>query len=360
MESQHKPWPPVPAQGGAKITGTPVSDMATQGVTTGTATCVPAQASAPQAVPSCLGDCAPIHPRMEITDSRQGERDLPAASGGGVSQPFVESSIEGGRSDVATSEEEALLAHEEGVQAEASGGAAHEEGAEAGTSGGGNKRKAGRTPPQGGKKKNKKKAKRTYDPEATDPFERAQADNLLAVILFRDHPYRALTHGDQEQVKAELMTLLSETAGGDLVPTFEGTRNRHGRLNVACSTRESYDWLCNAVNQITIHGDNTDGLALRCIPFGSEPKLVRAEVYLSGTPVTRDRFLRILGGQNRNLFTDRWVLKHQANTPKGQLLVWGIDLDSVAALEAVNMQPHFGLGRVTFRVSRDQTQAEES
>ena len=352
MESHSKLRPPAPAQGGAKITGTPVSDMATQGVTTGTATCVPARASASQAVSSCLSDCDPttIHLRMETTDSPRGERDLPAASGSGVSQPpeegeLAETSQEEEGSDVGITEEETLLAPVEE--------------AKEGTSGGANKRKAASTHPQGGKQKQKKKAKRTGGPEATDPFQRAQADNLLAVIYFRDHPYRELTHSDQEQVKTELMARLCDAADMDSVPTFEGTRSRHGRLDVACSTLASYEWLHNVVNQITIHGDTPEGTALQCVPFGSEPKLVRAEVYLSGPPVSRDRFLRILSGQNRNLRTDRWVFKHQAKTPKGQLLVWGIDSDSVAALEAVDMHPHFGLGRVTFRVSRDQPKTDD-
>ena len=88
MESHNKLRPPVPAQGGAEITGTPVSDMAT---------CAPARASALQAVPSCLSDCDPttIHLRMEITDSPRGERDLPAASGGRVSQPPEEGELVG-------------------------------------------------------------------------------------------------------------------------------------------------------------------------------------------------------------------------------------------------------------------------
>jgi len=108
-----------------------------------------------------------------------------------------------------------------------------------------------------------------------------------------------------------------------------------------------------------ILGDIPEGTALRCVPFENEPKLVRAEVYLSGPPIPWDRLLRILSGQKRNLHTAHWVLKHQANTPKGQLLVWGTDSDSVAALEAVDMHPLFALGRVTFRVSRDQTKTED-
>ena len=38
----------------------------------------------------------------------------------------------------------------------------------------------------------------------------------------------------------------------------------------------------------------------------------------------------------------------------------GIDQESCAALEAVNYQPFFGLGRVTFRVSQRQTGAKDS
>jgi len=88
-------------------------------------------------------------------------------------------------------------------------------------------------------------------------------------------------------------------------------------------------------------------------------KRTKAEVYLSGPPVSRDRFLRILSGQNRSLRTDCWVLKNQAKMLKGQLLVWDIDSDSVAALETVDMHPYFGLGRVTFKVSRDQPKTED-
>jgi len=52
------------------------------------------------------------------------------------------------------------------------------------------------------------------------------------------------------------------------------------------------------------------------------------------------------------LHTDRWVLRHQQATNRGQLMIWGIDEESRVALEAVNFQPHFGLGCVTFRVAR--------
>ena len=209
-------------------------------------------------------------------------------------------------------------------------------------------------PPQG-----KKKKKNKQGPDREDPFTRAAKVNLLAVILFQDHPYQPLTQADQERVKSLLVGRLDELAGEGTVPIFEGMRNRHGQLQVACSDQQSFVWLTTTIRQLTIAGVNTEEeQRLTCVPFGQEPRLVRAEVYLSGNPVHKDRFRRILGGQNKFLKTDRWVLKHEAKTPKGQLLVWGIDLDSVSALEAINFQPHFGLGRVTFRVSKDPPQED--
>jgi len=41
----------------------------------------------------------------------------------------------------------------------------------------------------------------------------------------------------------------------------------------------------------------------------------------------------------------------------GKLLVWGIDKDSAAAIEAADNRLFFGLGLVTFKVSRDADQS---
>jgi len=82
---------------------------------------------------------------------------------------------------------------------------------------------------------------------------------------------------------------------------------------------------------------------------------------ISGTPPDVPRFTTFLR-QNVGLFTDRWVLRHRqtfprgATTPKGVLMVWHVDQDSVQALAALDFQPYFGLGRVTFRVAQTQHQ----
>ena len=118
------------------------------------------------------------------------------------------------------------------------------------------------------------------------------------------------------------------------------------------------DWLRSTVNYLTVNVSE-DGGASRQRPLAlvtpSEiPKLIRAEVYVSGTPPSE--FTTFLKRQNIGLFTDRWVLRHRQTTPKGAFMVWHVDPESIRALEAIDFQPYFGLGRVTFRVARAQHQ----
>jgi len=95
------------------------------------------------------------------------------------------------------------------------------------------------------------------------------------------------------------------------------------------------------------------------VPRSEVPKLLRAEVYISGPPLGVPKFITLIKAQNKGRHTDRWVLRHQQTTAEGQLLVRGIDQESASALEAVNNQPHLGLGRVTFRVSRLRAEGED-
>jgi len=80
------------------------------------------------------------------------------------------------------------------------------------------------------------------------------------------------------------------------------------------------------------------------------PRILRAEVFVSGPPLGVPNFLTLIQSQNKTLHTERWVLRHQQSTDKGQFFVWGIDQESAWAIAAKNNQPHFGLGHITFRV----------
>jgi len=99
-------------------------------------------------------------------------------------------------------------------------------------------------------------------------------------------------------------------------------------------------------------------LCLRLATPDDVPKLSRAEVFITGEPPGEHRFLKNLQAQNPGLHTDRWVLKHHQETSNSQLLVFGIDPDSVAALATTDYHAYFRLGRVTFRVAQTPARSE--
>ena len=87
------------------------------------------------------------------------------------------------------------------------------------------------------------------------------------------------------------------------------------------------------------------------------PKLIRAAVYAPGAPSAPD-FLELIQGQNRFLFTERWVLRHRQIVGNSTLFVYGIDSDSACILAGINYSAHYALGRVTFQVARAQARSE--
>ena len=98
-------------------------------------------------------------------------------------------------------------------------------------------------------------------------------------------------------------------------------------------------------------------LLLTLVKPAEVPKLMRAEVYVPGAPLGVTKFLRLLAGQNRGLWVERWAVRHQKTTANGQLLVFGIEEDLASSLLAADNQVYVGLDRVTFRVSRGTAQS---
>ena len=132
------------------------------------------------------------------------------------------------------------------------------------------------------------------------------------------------------------------------MPTFQESGIRHNRFHLSFTNRESYEWLRATVDSMVVRVEGGNDLPLKLVPASEVPQLLRAEVYISGPPPGVPKFLTLVKAQNKGLHTDRWVLRHQQSTSKGQLLIWGIDQESCAALDAVTYQSFFGLGRVTF------------
>jgi len=110
-------------------------------------------------------------------------------------------------------------------------------------------------------------------------------------------------------------------------------------------------WLEDTVGSFSIEGDGKGKtLALELVPASEVPRLLRAKVFVSGPPLGFPNFLTLIQSQNKTLHTERGGFQHQQSTDKGRFFVWGIDQESACAIAAKNNQPHFGLGRITFRV----------
>jgi len=214
------------------------------------------------------------------------------------------------------------------------------------------------TPPQDTKKK--KKAKRGTSVAAS--FAQAEKDDLLGIVLVRDNPYQTFTRAEMAQVKTELGRQVDAVidAGEKLIPRFTDCGMRNSRLTLSCADRKSFEWLKTILDNLEV-GEG-DGRLRLCLATPDEvPKLTRAEVFIiTGDPPGVPRFLRNIQAQNPGLHTERWALKHQQQTASSQLLVFGIDPESVAALAANDYHAFFRLGRVTFKVAQTPVRSDDT
>jgi len=87
-----------------------------------------------------------------------------------------------------------------------------------------------------------------------------------------------------------------------------------------------------AVADITVPSEEDVSLnhQLQLVTSSEVPKLLRAEVYVSGPPPGVPRFWKLLKGHNAGLHTDRWLLPHQQSTSYGMLMVRNTDQESAA------------------------------
>ena len=94
--------------------------------------------------------------------------------------------------------------------------------------------------------------------------------------------------------------------------------------------------MLTTVDSLVVHGQGGNDLSLKLVSASEVAQLLRAKVYIWGPPLGVPKFLTLVKAQNKGLHTERWLLWHQQSTPKGQLLIWGIDQKSCADLETVN------------------------
>jgi len=70
------------------------------------------------------------------------------------------------------------------------------------------------------------------------------------------------------------------------IPQFQESGVRHGRFHITCSDEYSYRWLQTTVDSMTFPSeeDGKDDYHLKLVTSSEVPKLLRAEVFVSGPP----------------------------------------------------------------------------
>jgi len=163
-------------------------------------------------------------------------------------------------------------------------------------------------------------------------------------VLVEGHPYTVLKKAQLDYVCEQLMERLEKSIGsGTTIPQFQESGLRHGRFHLSCTNIQTYQWLQEAVADICLirggrNSSTTSAVSHLCRNTQN--------VFVSGPPTEVPRLNKLLQGQKC------WPLRYQQSTDEGKLIVWSIDKDSADALKAIDNRPHFGLGRVTFRVAR--------
>ena len=121
-----------------------------------------------------------------------------------------------------------------------------------------------------------------------------------------------------------------------------------GIFKVTCANEASMDWLIESVRNMDLLGGHTY-MARRLQDL---PVLKRASVFVPGIPAEPSRVLHRLQRQNAELRTAEWrVIHRDIQIGKGQLLILGVDEDSISALRCLGFKPFYELSRLTFTVT---------
>ena len=141
------------------------------------------------------------------------------------------------------------------------------------------KTEVGSTPPQAAKKKPKR------GPSPGHTFKQAQEEDLLGVVMIKDHPYTTLACAHVDWIRTQLLVKLEEaTDAGRTAPTFQESRVRHNRFHLSCTDRESHEWLRATIGSMAVQREVHE-IPLQLVPTSEVPKLLRAEVYNFGPSI---------------------------------------------------------------------------
>lgn len=148
----------------------------------------------------------------------------------------------------------------------------------------------------------------------------------------------------------KLLQLIDEdTSNNGHLIRFDRYKLENGIYAIFCANEFAKNWLLEKINLL----DNLWPLAALRITQNKLKisKFTRLSVYIPG-PVVEPALtiLNRIKRQNPLLDTEKWeVIGHYPKKNNGVQLVVGMDAESFNAIQLINMNPYYGLTRITFR-----------
>jgi len=187
-------------------------------------------------------------------------------------------------------------------------------------------------------------------------YRQAVEEALQVAIVFRDNYTRKMNENEGNHIRRNIISLIdmmpsgSETQG----PQFDRSGLDQGVFRITCSDQRSLNWLKEAVQGI----EPIEGSGFTVVELAELNSLNKVRVWIPGIPDEPRLIFSRLAKQNRGLNTSGWRVLHRKEQrrpegkpqgqPDGQLLVLGVDDESLKVLRELGGKVYLELSKVTF------------
>lgn len=172
--------------------------------------------------------------------------------------------------------------------------------------------------------------------------------DIKMAVAISDYPTSRLTSEQGVAIESALMEKLDCLPDGSF-PIFSGTYIERGALIISCSNVATANWLKQIVSEVKPLGENVE------LVVGERKDVLRATKVLLKAPaklvgLSPDKICDLLNKQNPTLKVKEWTRLSANEDPKGKVMVFLIDDESLEALKAANFKAHVGLWTSTVLV----------
>ncbi|KAJ3655371.1 hypothetical protein Zmor_014504 [Zophobas morio] len=207
---------------------------------------------------------------------------------------------------------------------------------------------------------NNKKPQETTSREHS--YREVAASHLRVAVIDVQHRLGKLTADQVEIVQNDLMAALDRQldqclASGRQAATFRSIKCTGEILRITCV---SLKWLQQTVRSLT---PLWEGAQLNVVPLAELPRLVRATLWIPGSPVDAEVALRRLEGQNQWAHVKKGLLFHHEAKPEtaspGNLFVFGLGMDEAKIIRVREGGINYMLSSFNLKLKENEASAHE-